>query len=70
MVLLDGSQWLHVLADDCRQKWCEIDGPASGRTGLPLNVRKKWKEIDPELIPKEDVDGTSPSTRSQRRKSF
>jgi len=41
-----------MLADVYRQKQCEIAAPASGSTGVPLNIREKRREMDPALLPK------------------
>lgn len=57
MVLLDRRQWLCVIANDCRGGKCEIVDPAGARAHLPINVKEERKEMDPALIPKEDIDG-------------
>lgn len=57
MALLDRRQWLCVIANDWRWGKREIVDPAGARAHLPINVKEERKEMDPALIPKEDING-------------
>lgn len=57
MVLLGRCQWLCVIANERRQGKYEIVDPAGARPHLPINIKEERKEMDPALIPKENING-------------